>query len=441
VAPVPNSTSCTDCLPGYYQAKIGQGACLNCEPGRYIVEAASDTCNDCPNGKSSSNPVAEAEAEAEAETEAEAPRTRCFGCEAGKAQRLQGQPSCEACASGFYTAASGATTCLACKPGRYSVAPSADVGAVTCVDCAAGRNQPLTGQADCAPCAVATFADTPGTASCEPCAGDRFSFEGSPYCDRCLRRFYAHIPGDELLDEHASCVHCPLGTTCDGDGQSTTRVLELDPGFWRITPTEGQVYACPNGAVACRGGTNFSAGGLSYCNLGFEGVLCDICSDNYYFDTEDMTCILCDAASKSVAGIFQAPIVIFFLSLLSLLILYLLLKKFREAMQKKIMGKEEWEEMELEKRKQQQEKMIAVKEKLNDTRFWWNRKVKPKLKGKLRMNRGVCFARITRSRSTTHFPCVNKLLHESIFCYSGDEFSSDRRKHVRKFHRRIPTKL
>ena len=346
---MPNSTSCTDCLPGYYQAKLGKAR----------ASTASQALHRRSGGDVQRLPEREVVLEQwRKRSERKLKRKRKRRAPGASAAK-QGRRSGFRASPLARRARRDSTPRLAARRrARLQARPLqrravGHVGAATCVDCAAGRNQPLTGQADCAPCAVATFADTPGTASCEPCAGDRFSFEGSPYCGRCLRRFYAHIPGDELLDEHASCVHCPLGTTCDGDGQSTTRVLELDPGFWRITPTEGQVYACPKGAVACRGGTNFSAGGLSYCNLGFEGVLCDICSDNYYFDTEDMTCILCDAASKSVAGIFQAPIVIFFLSLLSLLILYLLLKKFREAMQKKIMGKEEWEEMELEKRKQQ----------------------------------------------------------------------------------------
>jgi len=97
---------------------------------------------------------------------------------------------------------------------------------------------------------------------------------------------------DYFYSSEKICSHCPEGASCDVDGNSTLEDLFLQPGWWRISATTDEIRRCPRGSLACQGGLAFQAG---YCTDGHQGVLCAVCADDYYFDPEEATCLLCES--------------------------------------------------------------------------------------------------------------------------------------------------
>ena len=81
-------------------------------------------------------------------------------------------------------------------------------------------------------------------------------------------------------------------------GGSTLETLFLEKNYWRATKTGREIFPCPIDN-SCKGGSNFSNGGESYCSKGHQGVLCAVCDSEYFFDNEQNTCSKCDDASKS----------------------------------------------------------------------------------------------------------------------------------------------
>ena len=81
-------------------------------------------------------------------------------------------------------------------------------------------------------------------------------------------------------------------------GGSTLETLFLKKNYWRATKTGREIFECPIDN-SCKGGSEFSNGGESYCSKGHQGVLCAVCDSEYFFDNEQNTCSKCDDASKS----------------------------------------------------------------------------------------------------------------------------------------------
>ena len=98
------------------------------------------------------------------------------------------------------------------------------------------------------------------------------------------------------LDE---CVRCPEGTDCPTDGGSTLQNLHIEEGYWRISASSEVFYECPMPG-ACVGGTTFTNKGDSYCNMGHEGFLCDVCADRYFFKKEEKRCSPCDGEGSEL---------------------------------------------------------------------------------------------------------------------------------------------
>jgi len=89
------------------------------------------------------------------------------------------------------------------------------------------------------------------------------------------------------------CQRCPLGTSCDEDGASTTEALDLDKNYWRISSRSAIVHKCPL-PEACKGGLDFFDGGDSYCNTGYYGPMCTLCiREEFYLEPSSRTCIPC----------------------------------------------------------------------------------------------------------------------------------------------------
>lgn len=86
----PDSTTCDDCPPGFYQDQDTQTSCKSCDPGFY-------------NDKNSGSIAANA----------------CEECVKGQYESASGSIGCTPCASGMYTDLTGQTACTVCGVGRY----------------------------------------------------------------------------------------------------------------------------------------------------------------------------------------------------------------------------------------------------------------------------------------------------------------------------------
>ena len=67
------------------------------------------------------------------------------------------------------------------------------------------------------------------------------------------------------------CVPCPDGAVCQGNLVLSAAAL---PGYWRLSPEDGDFVPCDN-AAACAGGVD------SACAPGYRGALCGACAPGY----------------------------------------------------------------------------------------------------------------------------------------------------------------
>lgn len=95
-------------------------------------------------------------------------------------------------------------------------------------------------------------------------------------------------PGTYLLsygDEKKCLEGCPTGAlTCERN------VIKLRAGWWREKNSTAFLFECPYGETACLGGEKV---GAALCREGYEGPLCAVCSEGYYFQSVDSTCQSC----------------------------------------------------------------------------------------------------------------------------------------------------
>jgi len=110
---------------------------------------------------------------------------------------------------------------------------------------------------------------------------------------------------------------------CASDGSATQGALELDEGFWRISASSTDIFACPFSG-SCKGGWGDSSSsrrfllvdgddyGDAYCAPGYLGPLCGVCDPNgYYFDSDEALCMSCE--SSWGLGVLTSPTVFVFL--------------------------------------------------------------------------------------------------------------------------------
>lgn len=71
----------------------------------------------------------------------------------------------------------------------------------------------------------------------------------------------------------------------------------MNSGYWRTSSTAHILYECPLGSVACVGGTNAS----KYCEEGYEGPLCALCGEDYFFNSDEETCEECTPNASSIS--------------------------------------------------------------------------------------------------------------------------------------------
>jgi hypothetical protein len=174
------------------------------------------------------------------------------------------------------------------------------------------------------------------------------------------------VDGEILVDNQ--CLVCPLGsysfhydplhptTQCTDcppftDSCYGTTILAL-PGYWRISKYSIVMTECPYGKAACHGGgigiplpsvktpsdvlqivkfifpaalpsrgssptkaptgpVDTSGDSPEGCALGYEGPLCAICSETYYFSSTSSTCIACEGQGPGqLAAMILIPLII-----------------------------------------------------------------------------------------------------------------------------------
>ncbi|CAM9458195.1 unnamed protein product [Ectocarpus sp. 8 AP-2014] len=102
--------------------------------------------------------------------------------------------------------------------------------------------------------------------------------DGCPVCDECDVEQAQLVPICSSQIEH----------TLSEGGQRTVEELKIDRGYWRATNTSLRVLACFN-ERACRGGLT---GAADFCEQGYEGPYCSVCSVDYS-TTLSFTCTEC----------------------------------------------------------------------------------------------------------------------------------------------------
>ncbi|CAN0424171.1 unnamed protein product, partial [Ectocarpus fasciculatus] len=127
-----------------------------------------------------------------------------------------------------------------------------------------------------------TFADNdvlcPSTSYLDFVDGDRYSdvCSGCAECSDCDVADGSEVPTCTITPSHAQST---------GD---TIETLSIDPGYWRATPFSTIILACHN-SDACLGG---ETGAADYCDEGYEGSYCAVCSDGFA-ESLSFTCSNC----------------------------------------------------------------------------------------------------------------------------------------------------
>eukprot|EP00439_Symbiodinium_sp_Y106_P042585 s5124_g5.t1 len=143
-------------------------------------------------------------------------------------------------------------------------------------------------------------------AECLPCPENSERVEENMSSCSCSKGYYADILG---------CQPCPEGAVCSERGAELQDLI-LEPGYWRYGNTTSDVYECKP-ADSCLGGVLF---GDESCNMGHEGLRCEVCAEGYYKDFSSSECQACpDVAAQF--GLAQL-LAIVFLCLVFLLICF-----------------------------------------------------------------------------------------------------------------------
>jgi hypothetical protein len=92
-----------------------------------------------------------------------------------------------------------------------------------------------------------------------------------------------------------SCSPCPShSTSCEGAS------IEVEEGYWRVNNASTSILACPYGAHACAGGW---VSGSSSCKQGYDGTLCAVCAEGYFYSTSVQECTTCSGSSAKSLNI------------------------------------------------------------------------------------------------------------------------------------------
>jgi len=295
------------CDAGRFGAEPGQtsrecsGACL---PGYYCATGStSNTSSACPagrfNDKNGGAGLAACTLSPIGTSSSLAGSTRATQCAPGQYQPNEGQSACISCAVGAYQPEVGAARCVRCQIGRST----SSSGSSTCTACNPGFHQRFEGQTQCNACTVGFYQPELGAAECRECKTGRNSVSGAAQCTVCSEGFYR--PRSDSPAE--SCERCDQtqmrGVSCGAN--TTTASLNLTKGYWRHSTNTLRVWPCKvsEGWTPCRGGIDAGHEGDGYCELGYHGPYCELCSGpefSSYFDKLDARCHSCDNVTARI---------------------------------------------------------------------------------------------------------------------------------------------
>ena len=122
---------------------------------------------------------------------------------------------------------------------------------------------------------------------CPRCPYRLSSKRNSSVCAFCAKDFYlkaATANSTELnKDPGAFCLKCPDNAKCDRN--TTIKTLKGKNNTWRDSDNTETYYECEN---------SYGCLGSSSCDEGYEGVLCEMCTNKVeYFDQDDGKCTVC----------------------------------------------------------------------------------------------------------------------------------------------------
>ena len=282
---LPDSSSCSLCLPGF--AMIS-GGCQPCSPGQYSGHYGGTACVLCPNGTYSTSNAS----------------VGCVACSAGKYASSPGLTMCTTC--GFrqtntplldgcacVAGSSGVDgSCGPCSPGHYWAVgvciPCPDglglseVMADTCEPCPPGFFS--RGNGICTLCPLSTFTGVKSSSSCTMCANgyvalkdrtkcvpavDMCAGTGSFYdvgnetcrpCSSCAPGFFINTSCAPMADTQCgACATCPdegsvIDRPCSQDADTRCRVCQ--PGSYAnrssvCTPCAHGFYTSEYGSGTC----------------------------------------------------------------------------------------------------------------------------------------------------------------------------------------------
>eukprot|EP00941_MAST-03F_sp_MAST-3F-sp1_P001190 g1190.t1 len=258
---------CFDCTQGYFQNLSGSSFCRFCEQGMYSLKGGASSCLHCGNGS---------------ETMVSFAAKSCKACRIGKFSDELSVINCKDCSIGKYESLRGKTICITCLQG--SITGTESTGASKCHGCSTGKFSTRSSNVSCETCypGSATGKNI-GASTCIACAAGRYSTVSIDFCILCAAGKYGTKTGRNA--ERISCdSSCEIGKYKDLRGQSTNNCIVCAKGS--ITKRLGvgafSCSACGVGKYAkdsnileciqCRRGSYMDKMGRSRCKSCTSGL-------------------------------------------------------------------------------------------------------------------------------------------------------------------------
>ena len=285
------SANCNACTAGQY--KWSGSSCTSCKSGRYQGSSGSTSCNGCSSGQaSSSSGASSCTSCSPGQYSSGTGNSWCSNCAAGNYQGSSGAASCNACSPGQYQGSSGASSCTRCSPGQYSSGYQNS----GCSLCSPGRYAHYNGQASCDYCAAGTESHASLT-YCVDCSLGKFrhgTYDNNNclncgagkyqpvyrqnFCLLCEIGRYAPNQGTQLacsdctLGKYTNykgasqCTNCEKGKYMNTSGATRCDLCEI--GFMQNDPGKDYCNACPPGMPCAKPGAPAEGAELVGCEEG-----------------------------------------------------------------------------------------------------------------------------------------------------------------------------
>jgi len=252
------STSCTDCLRGYYSESSGTATCTACQTGRRGMTDAADNsldCNQCSAGKYQNEQGAIKCIDCPAgKANPNSARPACASCEKGKVQRSAGKETCDECGHGYFADETGLTDCKGCTPGRYLYGKGQKT---PCKKCGPAYYSGGDAQSDCRECGPGQYAEKWESTKCTSCPNGQArpasnqvngKAAGESWCYSAMWGNYKRGSKEYACDSH----YC--GTKYTGNtGSEMTPARDCYPKLCSGTcPRTNQMIGKPNNGVRQR---------------------------------------------------------------------------------------------------------------------------------------------------------------------------------------------